>query len=230
MNADHRAPTASPPNSRRDRLTLSDQRGGLKPPSGIATQAAGDLATLRAAATDLAGPDGVRRVVGRRLALYPQTEMNDGEWAAWWADYTDALGDMALSALEAGMAEWVRRPTSQFMPKPGELRALATSTQNPAQLAYAAALSAKNRPSQNNAWKPIRDDQYERLSLSEKIWHHGKMASYERGKAGAQYLPASEMPEHWHRQRALAQNHEAESKRLQMLMRETQTDLLDLLE
>ena len=86
------------------------------------------LPALRAVAEHKAGEDGVRAVLGRRFALYPQPERDDGEWAAWWADYFDALGDVPLACLEAAMREWINRPTSQFLPKPGELRDLAFRT------------------------------------------------------------------------------------------------------
>jgi len=86
------------------------------------------LPALKAVAEHKAGDDGVRAVIGRRFALYPQPERDDGEWAAWWADYFDALADVPLACLEAAMRAWVQRPDSQFMPKPGELRALAHRT------------------------------------------------------------------------------------------------------
>lgn len=77
-----------------------------------------------------AGDEGVRAVVGRRFALYPQPDRSDGEWAAWWADYFDALADLPMVALEAAMASWVRDPDSEFMPKPGKLRDLALHEPN----------------------------------------------------------------------------------------------------
>lgn len=72
-----------------------------------------------------AGHDGVKQTIGRRFALCPQPERSEGEWAAWWADYRDALETVPLVSLEAAMRTWVQRPESQFLPKPGELRALA---------------------------------------------------------------------------------------------------------
>lgn len=94
------------------------------------------LHPIRCAATQPAGEEGVRRVVGRRLVTYPQAKMNEGQWAAWWQDFYDACADMAEEALEAGMAAHVRDPASQFMPKPGRLRELAQSTPNRAATAY----------------------------------------------------------------------------------------------
>ncbi len=83
------------------------------------------LPALRACAEYPSGQAGVRDVIGRRFALYPQPERSDGEWEAWWEDYLDALQDVPLAALTAAMSTWVKRPESQFLPKPGELRALA---------------------------------------------------------------------------------------------------------
>jgi hypothetical protein len=94
------------------------------------------LHALRCCATQAAGPDGVRRVVGRRLVTYPQARMPEEQWAAWWQDFYDACADLSEAALEAGMAAWVRNPTSQFMPKPGQLRELAQATPNRAVRAY----------------------------------------------------------------------------------------------
>lgn len=76
------------------------------------------------------GLDGVRRVIGSRFALFPQPQRDDAEFAAWWADYIDALEDVPEHALEAGMRVWIKRG-GQFMPKPGELRELAMTTPSP---------------------------------------------------------------------------------------------------
>jgi hypothetical protein len=83
------------------------------------------LPALKAVAEAKAGTDGVKAVIGRRLALYPQPQRTDAEAAAWWADYYDTLADVTLASLEAGMKAYVKRPDSEFMPKPGQLRELA---------------------------------------------------------------------------------------------------------
>lgn len=80
---------------------------------------------LKAVATHRAGEAGVRAVVGKRFALYPQPPRSDGEWAAWWQAYYDVLADIPLASLEAGMRAYVADPESEFMPKPGKLRELA---------------------------------------------------------------------------------------------------------
>lgn len=94
------------------------------------------LPVLRAAATQKAGRAGVREVIGKRFALYPQPDRSDGEWVAWWADYYEALEDLSWPALEAGMAAWVQDPKSEFLPKPGKLLDLARCTPNRLSKAY----------------------------------------------------------------------------------------------
>lgn len=86
------------------------------------------LPALQAVAVAKAGEEGVKAVIGRRLATYPQPARTEGEWNAWWADYFDVLADVALSSLEAAMKAYVKLPDSEFMPKPGRLREMAFLT------------------------------------------------------------------------------------------------------
>ncbi|PIB91279.1 hypothetical protein CSW62_06635 [Caulobacter sp. FWC2] len=108
----------------------------------LLTEAARALPALKARATDPAGYHGVKRVIGRRFALFPQPERSDGEWAEFWADYTDVLGDLTEGAVEAAMAAWVRRPDAEFLPKPGKLLELARTTPNRAVRSYERAKAA----------------------------------------------------------------------------------------
>lgn len=94
----------------------------------IREEARAALPALKAVAEWKAGEDGVRAVLSKRFALYPQPDRNEGEWAAWWDDYIEVLGDVPLACLEAAMRAWVARPGSQFLPKPGELHELAFKT------------------------------------------------------------------------------------------------------
>jgi hypothetical protein len=75
-------------------------------------------------------PAEIAKVLSARFALFPQPERTDGEWTAWWTDYNDALLDLCPDAIEAGMAEYVRQPDSEFFPKPGKLRDLSQSVPN----------------------------------------------------------------------------------------------------
>jgi hypothetical protein len=102
------------------------------------------LPALRREALDQAGPGGVKIVIGRRFALFPQPERSDGEWAMWWADYVEALQALPTGALEAAMAAYVKQDGAEFMPKPGKLLALAKTTPNRGAQAYDRALRATN--------------------------------------------------------------------------------------
>lgn len=88
------------------------------------------IPALREAALTPATEDQIRQTIGARFALFPQPKRNDGEWAAWWADYYDALRGLTPYAVEAGMAAWVRSADAEFMCKPGKLRDLALSVPN----------------------------------------------------------------------------------------------------
>lgn len=91
----------------------------------LLSEAKAALPALQAVATAKAGEEGVRKVISRRFSTYPQPARNEAEWDAWWADYFDALADVTLASLEAGMRAYVADPSSEFMPKPGKLRELA---------------------------------------------------------------------------------------------------------
>lgn len=108
------------------------------------------LPEIRDHATRPAGDEGVKRVVGPRLAIFPPGQRVDGEWDAWWSDYFLVLRGVPETALEAGMVAWLKNPDSQFMPKPGALLALAKSTINGASRAYERAKAALE-------WQPPRD-------------------------------------------------------------------------
>lgn len=85
------------------------------------------LPALQAVATAKAGEEGVYAVIKRRFQTYPQPERSVADAALWWSDYYDALSDVSLASLEAGMRAYVADPSSEFMPKPGRLRELAFS-------------------------------------------------------------------------------------------------------
>lgn len=108
----------------------------------LRTEAHCALPVLKAAALQLAGEAGIRDVIGRRFALYPQPDRSAEEWAAWWSDYYDALGNVTWAALEAAMQVHVRNPASEFMPKPGKLLELSQHTPNKAVKAFERATAA----------------------------------------------------------------------------------------
>lgn len=91
-------------------------------------EAAMALRALRMAALRPASTDEIKEIIGSRFATYPQPKRTEGEAAAFWADYFDALEGMTPAQVEAGMAAHVRDAKSEFLPKPGRLADLARST------------------------------------------------------------------------------------------------------
>lgn len=108
--------------------SLSDPAELIASDPALLAEAEAALPALRAVAEAKAGTDGVKAVVGKRFAIYPQPPRTDAEAAAWWSDYYDVLADVPLASLEAGMRAYVADPTSEFMPKPGRLKELAFTT------------------------------------------------------------------------------------------------------
>lgn len=88
------------------------------------------MSALRSEAMLPATQQQIRDIISQRFVLFPQPKRNDGEWAAWWADYIDPLKGLTPYAVEAGMAAWVRDPEAEFMCKPGKLAELARTTSN----------------------------------------------------------------------------------------------------
>lgn len=86
------------------------------------------LPALRAAALRPATQAEIKSIIGSRFATYPQPKRNEGEAAAFWADYFAALDGLAPAQIEAGMGAHVKDPKAEFLPKPGRLADLARTT------------------------------------------------------------------------------------------------------
>lgn len=86
------------------------------------------LPALRCAALRPATHDEIKATIFSRFATFPQPQRDEGETAAFWADYYDALSDCTAAAVEAAMAAHVRDPAAEFLPKPGKLAELARRT------------------------------------------------------------------------------------------------------
>jgi hypothetical protein len=95
----------------------------------LRSEAAMALPALRQAALRPATHDEIKGVIGSRFATYPQPQRSEGEAAAFFADYFDALGGLTAAQVEAGMAAHVREPGAEFLPKPGRLRELAKASE-----------------------------------------------------------------------------------------------------
>lgn len=128
----------------------------IRKSESLTAEAKAAMPALREAALTPATQDQIKAVISTRFALFPPPQRNEREWAAWWADYFDALEGLTPFAVEAGMAAWVRSPDAEFMCKPGKLRELATTVPNENRWAKAhyRAQKATERPAE--AEKPVR--------------------------------------------------------------------------
>jgi hypothetical protein len=83
------------------------------------------LPALERTAKLKAGHEGVKAVIGRRFALYPQPPRSEAEGLRGGRTTSTCWPDVQLASLEAAMRAYVADPDSEFMPKPGKLRELA---------------------------------------------------------------------------------------------------------
>ena len=56
--------------------------------------------------------------------IFPLSDQSSGEWKIKAKFYANALAGLPISAIEAGIADYVNRPDSQYWPKPGPLKAI----------------------------------------------------------------------------------------------------------
>jgi hypothetical protein len=123
-------------------LLLAGRSDVIQREPSLLAEAERHLGGLRDDVYRPAEPEDLKLILGQRFAVFPQPERIPAEWAAWWADYTDALSDLGAPALEAAMASYVKEPDAEFFPKPGRIRELAKTVPNRASLTYYAAQRA----------------------------------------------------------------------------------------
>lgn len=97
----------------------------------LRSEAAMMMPAMRQAALTPATLVEIRNIIGMRFATYPQPERDEGEAAAFWADYFDALQGLTPAQIEGGMKAHVQDPKSEFLPKPGRLADLARQSAHP---------------------------------------------------------------------------------------------------
>lgn len=100
-------------------------------PTALLGEAETALPVIYEEATRSARREEIITILARRFALFPQPDRSEAEWDAWWDAYVSALCDQPPSAIEAGMAAYVKAHDSEFFPKPGRIRELARTTPNP---------------------------------------------------------------------------------------------------
>lgn len=122
----------------------------------------------------------------------------------WLQDYLEDLADLDLERLKSACRQWRQTGAKKF-PTSGELRRMAPGR--------------AQQTERLEAWRPLTDEEYDRLSLSDKIRHQRILAEDAAQRAGPQMrnkrpaLP-EDMPDRWHMWRARAEHHQAEVKRL----------------
>lgn len=135
----------------------------------------------------------------------------------WLRDWCDDLREFPIEATRQAAMKW-RRGDVQKFPTPGQFL--------PMVRAFVGAGGAA--PQVAEPWKPIGDEAYDRLTLTEKIRHQRILANEAYGKAGPMWrggkpATAEEMPESWHVWRQRARNHDDEAMRLRKIMENAQT-------
>lgn len=61
------------------------------------------------------------------VSVYGAQDKSESEWRTFWRIYTDTLDGLPLSAISAGVKEFMRQEKAEFFPKPGPLYALCRS-------------------------------------------------------------------------------------------------------
>jgi hypothetical protein len=148
--------------------------------------------------------------------------MDEDVRTCWLRDWCDDLAPHPISAVRLGCRSWRHSGATKF-PTPGQLLPLVK-----ANLPTPAAEQGANEP-----WRPLSDDEYDRLSLRDKIRHHLIAAHETSCQAGPMWktpetstagrplpghLTAAQMSEDWHSLTARAANHLAEAAHLRSIL------------
>lgn len=126
---------------------------------GLVDEVRAALPQLRAEATMQAGPGGVRLALEEWFAIFPQPKRSEAEWLIFYQHYVAICGAQPRAAIRAAMKSWAEREGSQFLPKPGELRALAASIPTPSMKLF----------SRSQAAVRMADDEVERQRIESDI-------------------------------------------------------------
>lgn len=163
-------------------------------------------------------------VIGAITALeahFPTKFLTNDQKKLWMNDWCNDLRPYPLEVVAEACAQWRRFNTGKF-PTFAQLSPVLTRVQGDR------AKAGEPRP---HEWRPLSDEEYEALSLRDKIRHRLILAHEERRKAGpmfvnrsvgkwiaGEHIPREEMPDAWHEHMRRAQNHEAEAARLRSVL------------
>lgn len=122
------ATTGSTPCSPELWTRLTDTSLGFEQAAAlVASSSRSELQAVAVALEERAAPCGEQAVIATLAplaTLYGIAGKSQGEWRAFWRFYIDALSNVPLEAIKAGVADYVQRPDSEFFPKPGPLKAI----------------------------------------------------------------------------------------------------------
>lgn len=140
-------PPANLPAERTETVRLPGLTGPLRswlldePSDAIAERVIAESEVLRSQATMMmpalrqealrpASHDDIVSIIKSREQTFGdlRTARTEVEWAAFFADYFEALDGMTASSIEAGMVAYIALPDSQWVPKPGKLAHMARTS------------------------------------------------------------------------------------------------------
>ncbi len=139
--------------------------------------------------------------------------MSEEQRAGWLRDWCTDLKAYPAEAVRHGCQQWRRTATKDGFPKFAELRPLIE------------AVTKRTQTGEKiGEMRKLTDGEYRDLTMREKVRYLDWLANQLRREAGPQWsnhtpIPAEDMPERWHTLRAEAASHNAESTRLQGIIR-----------
>ena len=156
-----------------------------------------------------------RRIIEELEALashYIRPVRSTGEHERFLADYLNDLSGFPIEAVMKACQDWRKSDASKF-PTCGQL------------LAFARNAMPKGANVNNEAWRPLTDDEYDRLTMAEKIRHRTIMAMEAKTKAGPMWrggypVGPEDMPESWHTLTAISRGHYEEASRMKAKLAE----------
>lgn len=92
-----------------------------------------------------ADPCGAKAVIAALMplvSLYGVPDRSENEWAGFWRFYIEALDEVPIFALRAGVSDYVAQADSEYFPKPGPLKALCNRHAEPIRMAIGRARRA----------------------------------------------------------------------------------------
>lgn len=149
-----------------------------------------------------------------RLALHCRPPlMSVEDRVRWLADWCEDLRSYDIEPIRTACKRWREGVEAKF-PRQGQLVPMIRAATVKGEKT---AIVEGNKP-----WRPLTDEEYQQLTLSDKIRHCRILAQEAYSKAGPQGLhtSAEDMPESWKIWRGKGHGHDAEAQRLNKILQE----------